>query len=279
MSLENALQMTERGENSMAQRTIRYKNGDYYKGEVNRHMLAHGKGVMTYNNGSVYEGDFKNGIRFGAGTYKSADGDEYIGSFRNDIPEGYGRASYIDGSRYEGEWRHGGINGKGVFTYVSGDSFEGHFKEGIRDGEGVYVCADGSRILQRYVDGKLAFEDGGGLPVITIVDECKRYGYFHHFVCRFVAKVGEFRYKDMQVLEYDPWDCDSIFERTFTITEVTNDGVSFIYKRQISEADERIERVTRGREGAFENTETKIGGMELIDFNYRQEASLSVSCE
>lgn len=263
----------------MAQRTLQYKNGDFYKGEVNRYMLAHGKGVMNYHNGSVYEGEFRNGLRSGAGTYETAEGDKYIGSFRNDIPEGYGRVSYVDGSRYEGEWAHGVINGRGVFVYTSGDSFEGYFKEGIRDGEGVYVCADGSRISQTYIEGKLASEDGNGLPVITITDECKKYGYYHYLVCRFVAKVGEFRYKDMQILEYGPWYSDDIFDRVFRITEVNEDSVSFIYKKHFGDDDGEEERVFRGKEGAFERNESRTGGMNLIDFNYRQEASLIVTCE
>ncbi|MBO6140283.1 MAG: hypothetical protein J6O40_00685 [Ruminococcus sp.] len=263
----------------MAQRTIQYKNGDFYKGEVNRHFLAHGKGVMQYNNGAVYEGEFKNGIRFGAGAFRSAEGDEYVGSFRNDIPEGYGRASFCDGRSYEGEWRHGEINGKGIFTEPNGDSYEGFFKEGIKEGEGTFIGADGRRIAQRYVDGKLAFEDGGGLPVITIVDECKRFGYYHYLVCRFVAKVGQFKYKDMQVLEFGPWDCEEILENIFTITEVGDDSIKFIYKSKFSDNEPREEIVYRGEKGAFDNHETKIGGMSFMDFGYRQEASLSVSCE
>ena len=262
------------------QRTIQYKNGDFYKGDINRHFLAHGKGVMQYVNGSVYEGDFRNGIRFGAGTYKTAEGDKYIGNFRNDIPEGYGEVSYRDGSGYEGEWKHGVINGRGVFRYPCGDSYKGYFKNGIKDGEGHYICADGKVITQRYIEGRLAFEEAEGLPVLTIVDDCKKYGYFHHVVCRFVAKVGEFSYNDMQILEYDPWDCDDIFTRKFKITEVTDDCVTFVYKRLFSDTDEeQEEKVYRGHMGGFENTETKIGGMSFMDFNYRQEATLSVTIE
>mgnify|MGYP002861375211 CR=1 FL=1 len=242
-------------------------------------MLAHGKGVMNYHNGGVYEGEFRNGLRFGAGSYVSAEGDKYIGSFRNDIPEGYGSVTYADGSRYEGEWAHGVINGRGVFVYPSGDSFEGVFKEGIRDGDGVYVTRDGSRIDQTYIEGKLASENGGGLPVLTITDECKQYGYYHYLVCRFVAKVGRFRYKDMQILEYGPWYGDEAFNIEFEITEVTDEYVTFIYIPKFGEREGREEKVYRGREGAFENAETRTGGLSLIDFNYRQEASLVVECE
>ena len=264
----------------MILRTIRYKNGDFYKGEVNRHFLAHGKGVMQYNNGSVYEGDFRNGIRFGAGTYQTAEGDKYVGNFRNAIAEGYGEGSYRDGTSYEGEWKQGEINGSGVFTYKSGDKYRGVFKSGKRDGEGHYICKNGSVIAQRYIDGRLAYEEADGIPVLTIVDECKKYGYFHHVVCRFVAKVGEFTYNDMQILEYDPWDCDEIFTRSFKITEVTEDSVTFVYRRLFSDGEEeQEEKVYRGRAGRFENTETKIGGMSFMDFNYRQEATLSVDIE
>lgn len=35
-----------------------------YKGEFSTDLTRHGKGVLTWGNGDVYEGDFKDGMRY-----------------------------------------------------------------------------------------------------------------------------------------------------------------------------------------------------------------------
>lgn len=264
----------------MPYKNIEYENGDVYTGVVDRQDIPHGKGKMQFNNGALYDGDFRYGQPNGAGTFVSPEGAKYIGSFRLGIPEGYGEISYPNGGRYEGEWQHGKIHGKGIFSFPDGNSYEGRFENGRREGRGVFCCTNGTRIEQRYLNGKLTEEsDTTGLPVITITDECKKYGYWHHIVCRFVAKVGEFKYTDMQIIEYDPWDCDEGLARTFKITEVTDEGIKFIYNRRFSESEPEEEMVFRGELGVCDKHEVRIGGMSLLDFNYKQEARLTVSCE
>ena len=60
----------------------------------------HGKGVMTYPDGRLYEGDFKNNQRNGFGVMIYQDG-----------------GKYSEGSRYEGGWRDDKRHGKGVMIY------------------------------------------------------------------------------------------------------------------------------------------------------------------
>tara|TARA_X000000950_G_scaffold127387_2_gene159334 strand:+ start:3589 stop:3861 length:273 start_codon:yes stop_codon:yes gene_type:complete len=52
----------------MENKTIIYKNGDKYIGEVleNTH---NGYGVYFYKNGEIYEGNFKNGLQNGIGKF------------------------------------------------------------------------------------------------------------------------------------------------------------------------------------------------------------------
>ena len=69
--------------------------------------------VKQYDEGSVYEGSFKNGLRNGIGKYT--------------MPDGF---------TYEGEWKDDQIQGKGVARYPTGQIFEGSFKQGVPDGEG-----------------------------------------------------------------------------------------------------------------------------------------------
>lgn len=52
----------------MENKTIIYKNGDKYIGQVleNTH---NGYGVYFYKNGEIYEGNFKNGLQNGEGKF------------------------------------------------------------------------------------------------------------------------------------------------------------------------------------------------------------------
>ena len=188
-------------------RSIEYPNGDRYVGEVNGRYIPNGMGVLTYANGSVYEGDFKNGELGGAGTFTDENGDKYTGSFRGGIPEGYGNVVFTDGHSYEGEWKKGSINGKGVMSYTNGDRFEGNFKNGIKQGEGRYICADGRVIIQTFTDGRLTDEKADeNTPVLSITDECKVYGSWHRVKLKFAAKLGEYKYSDMQLTALEPWE-------------------------------------------------------------------------
>ena len=64
-------------------------------------MNGYGKLVQ---NGSTYEGEFKNGKQ-----------------------EGEGKEIWNDGAFYEGHYEHGLRNGKGKFTWQEGTTYEGGF--------------------------------------------------------------------------------------------------------------------------------------------------------
>lgn len=52
-------------------------------------MIRHGKGKLTFSNGSLYEGQFRDGRRHGYGTLV-ADGFSYQGDWLDDYPNGFG---------------------------------------------------------------------------------------------------------------------------------------------------------------------------------------------
>ena len=78
--------------------------------------------VKQYDEGSVYEGSFKNGLRNGLGKYT--------------MPDGF---------KYEGEWKDDQIQGKGVARYPTGQIYEGFFKQGVPNGEGTMTFSDGTK--------------------------------------------------------------------------------------------------------------------------------------
>jgi len=141
---------------------------------------AEGYGVMKWQNGDRYEGDWVAGLREGKGKYLSkATGGKYEGEYAADLKEGSGKYTFANGDSYDGQWkaglRHGqgtytwkeknekycgaweeGVKqGQGKFTYHNGDVFSGPYVAGNRHGSGELVKADGEVRSEEYKEGKL----------------------------------------------------------------------------------------------------------------------------
>ena len=63
--------------------------------------------TKQYDDGSVYEGTFKDGRQHGTGTYKLPSGFEYTGEWVDGEITGTGTARYPNGSVYEGAFVKG----------------------------------------------------------------------------------------------------------------------------------------------------------------------------
>jgi len=62
-------------------------NKTQYEGDVlkdSAEMVMHGRGKLTWPDGSVYDGWFKNGHQHGAGRLIHANGDYYEGEWKKD---------------------------------------------------------------------------------------------------------------------------------------------------------------------------------------------------
>ena len=129
------------------------KNG-LYEGEVNAHNKPHGHGKCTYNDGDVYEGEWKNGKKHGQGVYTFSEGDRHEGMWRNDEMNGYGKYFWDDGSVYEGQFRDGVIDGKGTITWEDGESYSGYFVKEKKFGKGTHIYPDGDRYVGGVVGNK-----------------------------------------------------------------------------------------------------------------------------
>lgn len=71
--------------------------------ESGEHMRD-GYGINKWDNGAVYQGQWRNNKTNGKGTFWHVGGDIYIGEFDNDQAHGFGVYIHNNGSRYEGEW-------------------------------------------------------------------------------------------------------------------------------------------------------------------------------
>lgn len=119
---------------------------DEYFGEVNEKNEPHGNGVKVYSDGSVYYGEWMNGMRHthGRGTWLRPDGSQYEGSWQEDQKHGNGMQTYPDGGTYVGEFAKGYEHGHGIKKYIDKSIFEGRFRFGRRDGPGVLQHVDGT---------------------------------------------------------------------------------------------------------------------------------------
>jgi len=96
---------------------IEFENGVFIGNVIN--SKKEGKGIFYYNNGSRYEGDWK-----------------------NDIKEGKGIFYYNNGDRYEGDWKNGIIEGKGIVYYNNGDREIGDYLNNQRKGKHIILKAN-----------------------------------------------------------------------------------------------------------------------------------------
>ena len=87
--------------------------------------------TIVYSDGSVYVGEFENGIKNGYGVYYFSNGDVYEGNFKDDKRNGYGVYYFSNGDEYEGNFENGQITGEGTYRWASGRVYTGVFENGI----------------------------------------------------------------------------------------------------------------------------------------------------
>lgn len=68
-------------------------------------------GVVTWSDGTRYEGDWHDGKRAGYGVCSYADGTRYAGEWRDDRRTGLGVETDADGTHVQGEWREDKLHG------------------------------------------------------------------------------------------------------------------------------------------------------------------------
>jgi hypothetical protein len=133
-------------------RELSFADGSVYVGAV-RGLQLHGKG--QYKSKSFqYEGEFREGLKHGKGTYVWENGDRYEGEFADDRPAGKGKYQFANGDTYEGEVKAGVVSGRGTYVTKSGDRIEGTFVDGKANGAGIYRFASGDRYEGEMVNGR-----------------------------------------------------------------------------------------------------------------------------
>ena len=139
--VSDALQVENQVRNGSGRKT--YSNGTVYEGEF-QEGVADGRGTFYYTNGSVYQGDVKNGSFEGRGTLRYAGGTVYEGTFQNHQFHGRGCIRFADGAAYEGDFQQGKRQGNGRYVFASGTAYDGEFQDDQFHGRGRIRYADGS---------------------------------------------------------------------------------------------------------------------------------------
>ena len=125
-----------------------------YKGSFNVYGERDGQGVMTWENGDVYTGEFFNGNRHGHGTLVFHDGTEYVGEWECNLQHGIGTRRWNNGDCYTGQYQNGKRTGEGRFYYSNGDMYIGQWASGVMHGCGRYYYASGQRFEGVFINGK-----------------------------------------------------------------------------------------------------------------------------
>jgi hypothetical protein len=126
--------------------TLFYQDGSSYQG-MWKEGMANGQGTMKFSNGDVYEGCWKNDKAHGLGKYYHNGDLTFFGEWANDFQNGFGIEKWPDGSSYEGYFKNGRKEGKGKFTWADNSSYEGEFMGNLIDGYGEYVWPDGRKYI------------------------------------------------------------------------------------------------------------------------------------
>ena len=198
---------------------LRYKNGSIYVGYMDGNWQREGYGILLLNDGSKYEGTFKNNKFFGKGRLIKSIGEYYEGEFKNNKANGFGKlvkkngAIYVgywkndkqqgkgeeifpDGSRYEGSFFIGNKNGYGKISWLDGSSYEGEFRNNYFEGKGTYRWKDGRIYTGEWKDKKME-----GIGYFEWPDKKKYFGqYFNDmkngfgiYICNSNKYEGEWR--------------------------------------------------------------------------------------
>ena len=147
-----------------------------YEGEfLHGKCIRHGRGVCLYNNGTLYEGEWKRNREHGKGTLMTADRRRivYTGEWERGRMHGQGTYYFRPGEsslfstpatsthskevvvpRYEGEFKENCRHGNGKYYLPDGSTYDGEWRENLMSGRGMFVWPEGSSYIGQWKDGK-----------------------------------------------------------------------------------------------------------------------------
>ena len=115
---------------------MKWDDGTIYIGDW-WNEIPSGQGTVIWSDGSVYSGEFKEGMYSGNGTLVSSQ-HLYVGEFSEDFPEGHGTMLMTSGM-YVGDFFNGNMHGKGFFINKQGVLEEATWENNIPIGDTLMI--------------------------------------------------------------------------------------------------------------------------------------------
>jgi hypothetical protein len=137
--------------------------GSRYEGEF-KENLRHGSGTYVLADKSTYVGQWREGLMCGRGVFTWPDGSVYDGEWKDGKRHGIGVLKTSDGFSYDGGWIHNSMEGRGSATYPNGQQYNGSFSRGRREGRGTILFTNGAIYEGRFRDDAI---DGQGTMKMT----------------------------------------------------------------------------------------------------------------
>jgi len=131
--------------------------------------------TYTLEDGTKYEGEWKEDMRNGQGTVTFTDGTKYTGGWLNDQMHGKGTYTWPNGNKYVGDLQYDKLEGQGTFTTAAGDKYSGTWANSKRNGQGTMEFADGSKYTGEWMDNYMH-----GKGTYTAADGVKQTGTFSY---------------------------------------------------------------------------------------------------
>ncbi|MBX7243191.1 MAG: hypothetical protein K1X92_15710 [Bacteroidia bacterium] len=105
-----------------------------------------GRGSWEDDNGGLYSGEFKSGMKHGNGIYMDKEGSVYSGSWKYGVMHGSGTARLTSGVKITGVWKNGKISGKGKYIYPGGEVYTGRIYPESLPEKGLLAIEKGATI-------------------------------------------------------------------------------------------------------------------------------------
>jgi len=141
---------------------IKFPDGTIYVGEMKDNQIT-GTGKYYFPTGAIYSGELLSGLRHGYGIFESPnEGLIYEGNWKKGLKNGNGRMKKR-GCIYEGNWKDGSINGRGKLTWESGNIYKGDFVKGKLNGDGYMIWYNESKKYTGHWENNL--QNGYGIQI------------------------------------------------------------------------------------------------------------------
>jgi hypothetical protein len=130
---------------------VTYNDGTRYEGSI-RNGKPDGRGAIVWPNGNKYDGEWRNGERTGKGVFAWANGELYDGNWVDNRRSGYGIHVSPNGDYYDGMWSNDRKSGRGTFVWKNGNRFEGSWRDDLPTGYGT-LSSDGRTYTGLWANG------------------------------------------------------------------------------------------------------------------------------